>query len=95
MFRRCVGGAAIVLAALTAACTPPPVELVPPQLIRVDRSYACVEADATTADDPYRCVFWRNAAGQVFFGPFHMVRLPPMGSDVLIPPPVIELPLRP
>jgi hypothetical protein len=24
-----------------------------------------------------------------------MVRLPPRGSDVLIPPPVIELPLRP
>ena len=92
MFRRCVSGAAIGLAALTVACAPPPAELVPPQLLRVDGSYPCVEADATTAVDPERCVFWRTAAGHVFYGPFAMVELPPAGSDVLIPPPVIELP---
>ena len=42
MFRRFVGGAAIGLAALTVACAPPPAELVPPQLLRVDASYPCV-----------------------------------------------------
>jgi hypothetical protein len=93
MFKGFLGGAAIVLAALTAACAPPPVQLIPPQLIRVDHSYACVEADTTSAEDPYRCVFWRNAAGQVFFGPLSMVQLPPSGTDLIIPPPVIELPL--
>ena len=77
MIRRCVSGAAIGLAALTVACAPPSAELVPPQLLRVDGSYPCVEADATTADDPDRCVFWRTAAGQVFYGPFSMVHLPP------------------
>jgi hypothetical protein len=92
MFRRCGRGAAIGLAALTVACVPPPAELVPPQFLRVDGSYACVEADATTAEDPDRCVFWRTAAGLVFYGPFSMVHRPPAGSDVLIPPPVIELP---
>jgi hypothetical protein len=93
MLKGFLGGAAIVLAALTAACAPPPVELVPPQLIRVDHSYACVESDSTNPDDPDGCVFWRNAAGEVFFGPFSMVQLPPSGTDVIIPPPVIELPL--
>ena len=92
MFRRVVMGAAIGLAALTVACAPPPAELVPPQLLRVDASYACVDPDATTAQDPNRCVFWRTAAGQVFYGPFSVVHLPPAGSDVLIPPPVIEVP---
>jgi hypothetical protein len=52
MFKGFLGGAAIVLTALTAAC-----------------------------------------AGQVFFGPFSMVQLPPRGTDVIIPPPVIEVPL--
>ena len=85
MFRHLlIGVAALAL----WACAPPPAELIPPQLLRVDVSYEC---DETAVDGPSRCVFWRTSEGKVYYGPFSMVQLPPVGTDTLIPPPIVEL----
>ena len=89
MLRRCAFGAAILSASFVTACVPTPVRLLPPQSVRVERSYECVEPAATTATDPDRCVFWRDGLGQTFFGPFAMVHPPPEGSDIVIPPPIV------
>jgi len=85
MFRHLLVG----VAALTLwACAPPAGELVPPQLLRVDASYAC---DDTAPDGPNQCVFWRTSDGKVYYGPVSMVQLPPAGTDTIIPPPIVEL----
>lgn len=81
-------GTALAGAALLTACGPPPV-LIPPIGIHVDASYACTDAEATTPTDPDRCVFWRTAAGQVYYGPARMAHLPPAGTDEIIPPPYL------
>jgi hypothetical protein len=87
MFHRLVmGGAAAVIAA--TACAPPGAgELLPPQLLRVDASYQC---DGTAIAGADRCVFWRTSDGKVFYGPSSMVHLPPLGTDTIIPPPIVE-----
>jgi hypothetical protein len=87
MFHRLVmGGAAVVIAA--TACAPPGAgELLPPQLVRVDASYQC---DGNAIEGADRCVFWRTSDGRVFYGPWSMVRLPPLGTDTIIPPPIVE-----
>lgn len=82
-------GAALAALVTLAACAPPPVQLIPPIGIRVDASYACRDADLTTSTDPDRCVFWRTAAGRVYYGPARMVHLPPAGTDEIIPPPYL------
>jgi hypothetical protein len=82
-------GAALAALVTLAACAPPPVQLIPPTGIRVDASYACRDADLTTATDPDRCVFWRTAGGRVYYGPARMVHLPPAGTDEIIPPPYL------
>jgi hypothetical protein len=56
-------------------------------LVRVDASYPC---DESAIDGPDRCVFWRTGEGTILYGPFSMVRLPPAGTDAIIPPPIIE-----
>ena len=85
--RLVIGAAALAVAAM--ACGPPRAgELIPPQLVRVDASYQC---DDTAIEGADRCVFWRTSDGKVFYGPFSMVRLPPFGSDTIIPPPIVEL----
>jgi hypothetical protein len=91
MFNRLVtGGAALALAAM--ACAPPRGgELLPPQLVRVNASYQC---DDGAAQGPDRCVFWSTSDGKVFYGPFSMVRLPPLGTDTIIPPPIVETEAR-
>jgi hypothetical protein len=87
MFNRLVtGGAALAVAA--TACAPPRAgELLPPQLVRVDASYRC---DDTAVEGADRCVFWSTSDGKVFYGSFSMVRLPPFGTDTIIPPPIVE-----
>ena len=87
MFHRLVIGAA-ALAVAAMACAPRAGELIPPQLARVDASYQC---DDTAIEGADRCVFWRTSDGKVFYGPFSMVRLPPFGTDTIIPPPIVEL----
>jgi len=86
MMKRFVLGAALAGVLAVTACAPPPT-LIPPIGIRVDASYPCRDADTTTPTDPERCVFWRTAAGQVYYGPARMVNLPPAGTDEIIPPP--------
>ena len=81
-------GATLAAAGAVTACAPPPV-LILPLGIRVTASYACTEAQNTTPLDPDRCVFWRTAAGQVYYGPASMVHLPPDGTDQIIPPPYL------
>ena len=76
---------AVAALALTA-CTPPSGSLIPPYLIRVDASYAC---DETAVAGPDQCVFWRTSEGKVYYGPLSMVRLPPAGTDTIIPPPIV------
>lgn len=88
MIHRLVISAAALTVA-TVACAPPRAgELIPPQLVRVDASYQCDDPAIEGAD---RCVFWRTSDGKVFHGPFSMVRLPPFGTDTLVPPPIVEL----
>jgi len=81
-------GATLAAVATVAACAPPPV-LIPPMGIRVTASYPCTEAETTSPLDPDRCVFWRTAAGPVYYGPASMVHLPPDGTDEIIPPPYL------
>ena len=78
---------AVVFVGALTACVPPSGELIPPVVVRVDASYPC---DETATAGPDRCVFWRTSEGKVFYGPFSMVRLPPAGTDTIIPPPVVE-----
>ena len=87
MFHRLVvGGAAVAIVA--TACAPPGAgELLPPQLVRVDASYQC---DGTATEGADRCVFWRTSDGKVFYGPSSMVHLPPLGTDAIIWPPIVE-----
>ena len=75
------------MALASMACAPPPPELIPPVVVHVDASYAC---DDTTTVGSDHCVFWRTSDGKVFYGPFSMVRLPPAGTDTIIPPPVVQ-----
>ena len=89
MLHGSVLGAALVAAVALSACAPPAARLIPPIAVRVDGSYACTEASATTPTDPDRCVFWRTAAGLVDYGPAWMVHLPPDGTDEIIPPPYV------
>ncbi len=65
MFRRVVMGAAIGLAALTVACAPPPAELVPPQLLRVDASYRLrrPRRHHRTGPEPVRVLAHRRRPG--------------------------------
>ena len=78
---------ALVLAGAPTACAPPGGQLIPPVVLRVDASYPC---DGTATAGPDRCVFWRTNEGKVFYGPFSLVRLPPTGTDTIIPPPIVE-----
>jgi hypothetical protein len=89
MINSLILGTALAAAVTLTACAPPSARLIPPIAVRVDASYACTDADATTATDPDRCVFWRTAAGRVYYGPARMVHLPPGGTDEIIPPPYV------
>jgi hypothetical protein len=82
-------GSALAAAVTVASCAPPPVQLIPPIGIRVDASFPCRDADTTASTDPDRCVFWRTAAGRVYYGPARMVHLPPAGTDEIIRPPYL------
>jgi hypothetical protein len=89
MLGRVVIGMA-TLGVAASACAPPQAQLIPPLVLRVDGSFQCNESAGP--GDADRCVFWRTAGGQVFYGPFSMVVLPPIGTDEIIPPPVSEIP---
>ena len=77
---------ALALAITASACVPPQAQLIPPQRVRVDASYQCNDTAGYQGAD--RCVFWRTIDGKTYFGPFSMVRLPPAGTDTIIPPPL-------